>query len=206
MLSVTTWLWPTPSQTLTSPIFTTTPKLTFSKTTGSKKRGRQGEGGGRPPKQQQTQSGQSISKQLQDGLIHGIPCDDNLPRAAIGLSKEDEGSIHEMRGDILEVARDADKKNSPISSCFPTFWTMCPLLIHYIRLPLHPAHTNRKYCWPFPYVWKHHIQCPYWHCSHFPILRQFEHQTLIDIQAVHQNQKCTVGTPRFSRWLGICYW
>jgi len=92
---------------LAPPIFVMTSELTSPKTPVSKKKcGRQGEGGGRPRKQQKrgTQSGRTISQQPHDELIHGTPCDDDFSHTPMGLSREDGGSVREMRGDVFEMA------------------------------------------------------------------------------------------------------
>ena len=76
----------------------------------TKKRGRQDEGGGPPQKR-------SITQQLLDDVLRGIPWDDDLSGAATGLSREEERSTCEMEQDILEMARDADRESGQVGWC-----------------------------------------------------------------------------------------
>lgn len=80
----------------------------------TKKRGRQGEGGGRPRKQ--ARSGRSITQQLLDDVLHNTPWDDELTGVPTGLSKEERAYTRDMEKDVREMAQDADRKHGPIGS------------------------------------------------------------------------------------------
>lgn len=98
------------------------------------KRNRDCKDGNRPKKK--SRSGRSISRQLYDSAIHDIPWDDDLEGAPTGLNREESAIACEMKADIIEMARNADRENAPVSKYPFEFLLMFPWLIHFVRFLL----------------------------------------------------------------------
>ena len=75
---------------------------------------RKGDSKDRDQPEKKARSGQTFSKQLADNVLRGISMDETFWDAPTGLSKEDEAIACEMESDIIEMARDADRKNAPV--------------------------------------------------------------------------------------------
>ena len=101
-----------------------------------------------------SRSGRSISQQLYDSVVRGTPWDDDLSGAPTGLSKEDEDCIREMKPDILEMARDADRENTPVRKYFCTFFTSAAA---YLPPRLHCVGVGRLHHRAFPRIWQDDI-------------------------------------------------
>jgi hypothetical protein len=121
----------------------------------AKKRGQQGEGGSCPRKQ--ACSGQSITQQLLDDVLHGTPWDDDLSGASTALTREEKADTCDMAKDIREMAKDADRQNGLIGSSFYVFLHVNPQLTCNARVPLYPTHTVRQHGHLFPCIRGHHI-------------------------------------------------
>jgi hypothetical protein len=89
----------------------------YQQKTQAKKRGRQGEGGGRPRKQART--GRTITQQLLDSVLHSTPWDDESGGPPTSMTKEEEMLTRDMKKDILEMAEDADEQNGSIGMFYP---------------------------------------------------------------------------------------
>jgi hypothetical protein len=78
----------------------------------SKKRGRQGEGGGRPRKQGPgTAAGRSIAQQVDQYLVSDIPMDEDSPQMpALGLKGDELEAYLEMKGDIVGAAQEEEDR------------------------------------------------------------------------------------------------
>lgn len=98
---------------------------------------RKGDSGDSDRQKKKPRSGRTINQMFLDDVLYNIPWDDDLSNVPTGLSKEDEASAREMKPDIIEMARSADRANVPVGKyAFIRAFLSAPAPHYLVRLLL----------------------------------------------------------------------
>ena len=106
---------------------------------GSKKGEGEGEGEGGSRPKPKFQAVRTLAQQWDDYFFCDEPWDDDLLNVPYGVGEDEEGTIDKMMPDVLTMAEDADRMDTPVGSYPPAFFHINSQLTRCTRLLFHIA-------------------------------------------------------------------